>query len=227
MGGTEFPVTLLDLAGTIALLLWGVRMVQTGIQRAFGARPAHDPRRRAANAHQGIPDRHRRDRHPAEQHGNRPDGFGIRGGRPRGPGAGARRHARRQCRHDADRATPVARPGRRHTGADPAGRADVPPRPGYADARPGAGGDRAGPDADGAAPTAGSGHAVRGRAEPAPAARGGHAAAAGRDHRRRVDLGGTFQRGGRAAGDVPRSQGRGAAPTPPSRSCWAPISAPR
>ena len=32
----DFPVTLLDLAGTIALLLWGVRMVQTGIQRGFG-----------------------------------------------------------------------------------------------------------------------------------------------------------------------------------------------
>ncbi|WP_048860984.1 Na/Pi cotransporter family protein [Acidisphaera rubrifaciens] len=28
--------TLLDLAGTVALLLWGVHMVQTGIQRAFG-----------------------------------------------------------------------------------------------------------------------------------------------------------------------------------------------
>lgn len=38
MSGSEFPVTLLDLAGTIALLLWGVRMVQTGVQRAFGAR---------------------------------------------------------------------------------------------------------------------------------------------------------------------------------------------
>jgi phosphate:Na+ symporter len=34
----DFPVTLIDLAGTIALLLWGVRMVQTGIQRAFGPR---------------------------------------------------------------------------------------------------------------------------------------------------------------------------------------------
>ncbi len=33
-----FPVTLLDLAGAVALLLWGVRMVQTGVQRAFGAR---------------------------------------------------------------------------------------------------------------------------------------------------------------------------------------------
>jgi len=38
MSGTEFPVTLLNLAGSIALLLWGVRMVQTGIQRSFGAR---------------------------------------------------------------------------------------------------------------------------------------------------------------------------------------------
>lgn len=33
-----FPLTLIDLAGTIALLLWGVRMVQTGIQRGFGPR---------------------------------------------------------------------------------------------------------------------------------------------------------------------------------------------
>ncbi len=33
-----FPLTLIDLAGAIALLLWGVRMVQTGIQRAFGPR---------------------------------------------------------------------------------------------------------------------------------------------------------------------------------------------
>src|SRR6201995_3347984 len=32
----DFPLTLIDLAGTVALLLWGVRMVQTGVQRAFG-----------------------------------------------------------------------------------------------------------------------------------------------------------------------------------------------
>ena len=32
----DFPVTLIDLAGTVALLLWGVHMVQTGVQRAFG-----------------------------------------------------------------------------------------------------------------------------------------------------------------------------------------------
>ncbi len=34
----DFPFTLIDLAGTVALLLWGVRMVQTGVQRAFGPR---------------------------------------------------------------------------------------------------------------------------------------------------------------------------------------------
>ena len=38
MSGTGFPITLLDLAGSIALLLWGVRMVQSGVQRGFGAR---------------------------------------------------------------------------------------------------------------------------------------------------------------------------------------------
>ena len=30
--------TLVDLAGSVALLLWGVHMVQTGVQRAFGAK---------------------------------------------------------------------------------------------------------------------------------------------------------------------------------------------
>ncbi len=33
-----FPATLVDLAGFIALLLWGTHMVQTGVQRAFGPR---------------------------------------------------------------------------------------------------------------------------------------------------------------------------------------------
>ena len=31
-----FPASLLDLAGSIALLLWGMHMVQTGVQRTFG-----------------------------------------------------------------------------------------------------------------------------------------------------------------------------------------------
>jgi phosphate:Na+ symporter len=37
-GGAEMDttLTLIDLAGSIALLLWGVHMVQSGIQRAFG-----------------------------------------------------------------------------------------------------------------------------------------------------------------------------------------------
>src|ERR1700761_5194862 len=34
----DFSLTLLNLAGAVALLLWGVHMVQTGVQRAFGAR---------------------------------------------------------------------------------------------------------------------------------------------------------------------------------------------
>lgn len=33
-----FLLLILNMAGTVALLLWGVRMVQTGIQRAFGPR---------------------------------------------------------------------------------------------------------------------------------------------------------------------------------------------
>ena len=34
----DFSLTLLNLAGSVALLLWGVHMVQTGVQRAFGAK---------------------------------------------------------------------------------------------------------------------------------------------------------------------------------------------
>jgi phosphate:Na+ symporter len=34
----HFSLTLLNLAGSVALLLWGVHMVQTGVQRAFGAK---------------------------------------------------------------------------------------------------------------------------------------------------------------------------------------------
>jgi phosphate:Na+ symporter len=34
----DFSITLVNLAGSVALLLWGVHMVQTGVQRALGAR---------------------------------------------------------------------------------------------------------------------------------------------------------------------------------------------
>jgi phosphate:Na+ symporter len=33
-----FAIAVISLAGAIALLLWGTRMVQTGVQRAFGPR---------------------------------------------------------------------------------------------------------------------------------------------------------------------------------------------
>src|SRR5437763_1705713 len=35
-GAMNATLTLIDLAGAVALLLWGVHMVQSGIQRAFG-----------------------------------------------------------------------------------------------------------------------------------------------------------------------------------------------
>src|ERR1051325_5731131 len=34
----DFPITILKLAGSVALLLWAVHMVQSGVQRALGAR---------------------------------------------------------------------------------------------------------------------------------------------------------------------------------------------
>jgi phosphate:Na+ symporter len=34
----NFPLTILNLAGSAALLLWGIHMVQSGVQRAFGAK---------------------------------------------------------------------------------------------------------------------------------------------------------------------------------------------
>jgi phosphate:Na+ symporter len=34
----DFSVTILNLAGSVALLLWGVHMARTGVQRAFGAK---------------------------------------------------------------------------------------------------------------------------------------------------------------------------------------------
>ena len=32
------PLTVVTFAGSVALLLWAVRMVQTGVQRTFGAK---------------------------------------------------------------------------------------------------------------------------------------------------------------------------------------------
>ena len=41
-------VVLLDLMGGVALLLWGLHMVQSGILRAFGSDLRHLLRRRSA-----------------------------------------------------------------------------------------------------------------------------------------------------------------------------------
>lgn len=59
-----FPVTLLDLAGSIALLLWGMYMVQTGAQRRSG-RFSADPQ----NSAEGVPGWPRRDRDPTDRYG--------------------------------------------------------------------------------------------------------------------------------------------------------------
>jgi len=102
-----FRLTLLDLAGMVALLLWGVRMVQTGIQRGFGPRlrqilgAALGNRFKAFAAGLGVTG------NSAEQHCDRPDDRRLRRRRTGGPGAGAGGDAGRQCRHHADRAVVV------------------------------------------------------------------------------------------------------------------------
>jgi hypothetical protein len=45
----SFPLTLLDLAGSVGLVLWGVHMVQTGLQRGFGTRLGTSPGRTLRN----------------------------------------------------------------------------------------------------------------------------------------------------------------------------------
>ena len=58
--GVNFPITLLQLAGSVALLLWAIHMVQTGVQRAFGAKLARLPRPHVAQSAAGLPRRQRR-----------------------------------------------------------------------------------------------------------------------------------------------------------------------
>ena len=124
----DFPVTLVDLAGAVALLLWGVHMVQTGVQRAFGARlrgasaSALRNRFQAFLAGLGV---------TAILQSSTATGLmvdGLRRRRAGRPRPRARRHARRQCRHHADRAGAVVRRRRGRARADPDRRDDVPPR---------------------------------------------------------------------------------------------------
>ena len=100
----DATLSLLNLAGDIALLLWGVHMVQSGVQRAFGAdlrrflARALNNRVKAAAAGLGV---------TAVLQSSTATGLMIASfaaQRLRRARAGARGHARRQCRHDADRA---------------------------------------------------------------------------------------------------------------------------
>ena len=48
-------IVLLDLMGGVALLLWGLHMVQSGILRAFGSDLRRLLRRRSATASRPLP----------------------------------------------------------------------------------------------------------------------------------------------------------------------------
>ena len=196
-------VVLLDLMGGVALLLWGLHMVHSGILRAFGpdlrqllGKGPEQPLHRLRGGH-------RPHRAVAEQHRNRPDHQFLYRRRPGRPGAGARDHARRQCRHHADRADPVVQHRAGGAGAVPHRPGRLPQRRALAHQgyRPRL--HRPRPDAAGAAYPA--------RYAGARRERPGHAGVHERHHRRsralhpdrrHRHLGGAFQRRQRSAGDV-------------------------
>jgi len=87
--------------GGVALLLWGLHMVHSGILRAFGP----DLRSFLAKALKTVLRHlrlHRPDRAAAKQYRDRPDHQLLHRRGPGQPGSGAGDHARRQCRHHAD-----------------------------------------------------------------------------------------------------------------------------
>ena len=125
MDGT---LTLIDLAGSIALLLWGVHMVQSGVQRAFGPNlrrvlgAALGNRFKAFLAGLGI---------TAVLQSSTATGLMVTGSAAGGlvdlaPGLAAM--ARRQCRHDIDRAGLVVRHLAGGAALHSDRRDDVPPR---------------------------------------------------------------------------------------------------
>ena len=102
MGST----VLLDLMGGVALLLWGLHMVRSGIMRAFGSEL-----RRVLNigAAQSRPSAARRYRVTALLQSSTATGLLMTSFAARGSSrsrAGSGRHARCQCRHDIDRPGP-------------------------------------------------------------------------------------------------------------------------
>ena len=111
-------MVLLDLMGGVALLLWGLHMVLSGVLRACGPDLRRAARQGAAQSLYRVRRRPRLDGAVAEQHRRRPDdGLTCRRGRRRAR-TRTRHHARRQCRHHVDRAGAVVR--RIGGGADPA-----------------------------------------------------------------------------------------------------------
>ena len=94
---------LLNLVGGIALLLWGLHMVQSGILRAFGADLRRVARHCPAQPVCRASGRHRRHRASAKQYGHRADDSDLprRWAGRAGPRAGY--YAGRQYRHNPDR----------------------------------------------------------------------------------------------------------------------------
>src|SRR5438105_9028178 len=100
-------LTLVDLGGAIALLIWGVHMVQTGITRAFGPQLrrmlgyALGNRFKAFLAGLGV---------TSILQSSTATGLMVTAFAAGGlvdPGAGAGGHAGRQCRHDPNCPGPV------------------------------------------------------------------------------------------------------------------------
>ena len=76
-------IVLLDLMGGVALLMWGLHMVRTGIMRAFGSELRRVLGTALAQQISGAAGRDRRYRAPPEQHGDRPADDVLRGAWPR------------------------------------------------------------------------------------------------------------------------------------------------
>ncbi len=97
-------LVLLDLMGGVALLLWGLHMVLSGVLRAFGPDLRRFLSKALGNRFTAFGAGLVLTATDAEQYRDRADDHLTRRRRHGRPGARARDHARRQCRHDVDRA---------------------------------------------------------------------------------------------------------------------------
>src|SRR5947209_7652576 len=133
-------LTLIDLAGAIALLIWGVHMVQTGVNRAFGPHLrralsyALGNRLKAFAAGLGV---------TAILQSSTATGLMVtsfRGGWAGRSCPGTRHHARRKCRDDADSPGAILQRVQRLLSVRVAWRPNVSPKLGNSNARSRAGG---------------------------------------------------------------------------------------